>query len=325
MGIRIDDLVAPEARQAQLDFLATLEQMRVKYVEICQQMVHGINIKVSVIGDIDRLDNLIKVQSREMIAATNQMQGAMARQQAAIANTTNTISRALAEQEKINRQYREAAVVTNSWKQATDAQLGTLQSNTSLLVSNEQAMKGLKQEMRETEQAEKNKTMTHEAALAKLAELKQQYNELKIANQERQKVINNEEKANQATQGSYKQLSLELERMKMAYKDMSEEQKQSAAGQELLGNISVLDAHLKDLAADMGEFQRNVGNYAIAANAGVRDTEAFQRALTTEAKSAKEASEQNIILRDALERIKATTPNAKDQIDQLNMKFEQNE
>ena len=30
--------------------------------------------------------------------------------------------------------------------------------------------------------------------------------------------------------------------------------------------IQELDAHLKDLAADMGEFQRNVGNYAVAAN-----------------------------------------------------------
>lgn len=325
MGIRIDDLVAPEARQAQLDFIETMEQMRVKYVQICQQMVQGINIRVSVVGDIDKLDNIIRVQSRELITATNQMQGALNRQQAAVANTTNTISRALAEQEKINRQYREAAVVTNSWKQATDAQLGTMQANMSLLVSNEQAMKGLKEQMKEVEKQEKSNAISHEQALTSLADLKQQYNELKIANQELQRIINNEEKSNQATQGSYKQLSLELERMKMAYKDMSEAQKQSAAGQELLGNISVLDAHLKDLAADMGEFQRNVGNYAIAANAGVKDTDAFQRALTTEARSAREAAEQNVVLRDALERIKATTPNATETINQLNRKIEDNE
>lgn len=325
MGIRIDDLVAPEAKTELINFLATMESVKNRYVEICQSMIAGINIKVTVIGDVDKLDSLVKVQSRELIQASNQMQGAATRLNGAIANTTNTISRQLAEQEKINRQYREAATVTNSWKAATDAQLGTLQSNMSLLVSNEQAMKDLKAQMKEVEKAEGSGAMTHEQALNKLADLKQQYTELKIANQELQKVINNEEKANQATQGSYKQLSLELERMKMAYKDMSEAEKQSAAGQELLANISVLDAHLKDLAADMGEFQRNVGNYAIAAHAGVKDTDALHQALTTEAKSAKEAAEQNVILRDALERIKATTPNAKEQIDQLTNKIEQNE
>ena len=325
MGIKIDDLVAPEAKQALNDFLATLESVNAKYVQICQQMIHGINIKVTVIGDLDKLDAIVRNGAREYVAAGNQMQAASAKLNAALGNTTNTISRALAEQEKINRQYREAAVVTNSWKAATDAQLGTMQSNVSLLVYNEQAMKALKEQMREVEQQEKNNAITHEQALTRLTDLKQQYNELKIANQELQKVINNEEKANQATEGSYKQLSLELERMKMAYKDMSEEQKQSAAGQELLGNISVLDAHLKDLAADMGEFQRNVGNYAIAANAGVRDTTALQQALDTEAKTAKEAAEQNVILRDALQRIQSTTPNARDQIDQLTKKIQENE
>lgn len=325
MGIRIDDLVAPEAKTELTNFLATMESVKNRYVEICREMVAGISIKVTVIGDVDKLDNLVRVQSRELVQASSQMQGAATRLNGAIANTTNTISRQLAEQEKINRQYREAATVTNSWKQATDAQLGTMQDNMSLLVSNEQAMKGLKEQMKEVEKAEASSAISHEQALTKLADLKQQYTELKIANQELQKVINNEEKANQATEGSYKQLSLELERMKMAYKDMSETQKQSAAGQELLANISVLDAHLKDLAADMGEFQRNVGNYAIAANAGVKDTNALHQALTTEARSAKEAAEQNVILRDALERIKATTPNARDQIDQLTKKIEQNE
>ena len=325
MGIRIDDLVAPEALQAQQDFIAAMESMKAKYVEICQSMIHGINIKVTIIGDLDKLDALVRSGARDMVAAGNQMQAAMTRLNGAVANTTNTISRQLAEQEKINRQYREAAKVTTDWKNATDAQLGTMSSNVTRLVEVEQELKSLSAQMREVEKAEKDNNITHEDAIAQLTELTKKSVELKIEKGELQKIINNEEKANRATEGSYKQLSLELERMKMAYKDMSEEQKQSAAGQELLTNIGELDARLKDLASDMGEFQRNVGNYAIAAQAGVKDTDALQRALETEAKSAKEAAEQNVILRDALERIKTTTPNAKDQIDQLTKKIEQNE
>lgn len=325
MSIKISDLVDPEYKTQLNQVVTDLEAVQTRYVQIAEKLVNGINIKVTVIGDLEKLDNLIRVTSREMIQAGNQMQGVVQRQNQLLGNTTNTISRALAEQEKLNKAHREAATVTEGWKQSTDAQLGTMQSNIQKVIENERAMKDLKSQIKEVEVAEKYGAMQHDEAIAKLTTLRQQYTELKIANQELQKVINNEEKANQATEGSYKQLSLELERMKMAYKDMTEEQKQSAAGQELLGNISVLDAHLKDLAADMGEFQRNVGNYAIAANAGVKDTDALQRALTTEAQSAKEAAEQNVILRDALERIKATTPNATSTIDQLNKKIQENE
>ena len=325
MGIKIDDLVAPEAKQQLTEFMNTMESVKSRYVKICKEMIAGVNIKVSVIGDVERLDALIKVQSRELVQASSQMQGAATKLNTALGNTTNTISRALAEQEKINRQYREAAKVTTDWKNATDAQLGTMSSNVTRLVEVEQELKSLSAQMREVEKAEKDNNITHEAAIAQLTELKKKSVELKIEKGELQKIVNNEEKANQATEGSYKQLSLELERMKMAYKDMSEEQKNSAEGQQLLTNIGELDARLKDLASDMGEFQRNVGNYAIAAQAGVKDTGALQRALETEAKSSKEAAEQNVVLRDALQRIQSAAPNAKDQIDQLTKKIEQNE
>ena len=76
MGIRIDDLVAPEAKAELTAFLATMESVKSKYVDICQSMVQGINVKVSVVGDVEKLDELIKVQSREMVTATNQMQTA---------------------------------------------------------------------------------------------------------------------------------------------------------------------------------------------------------------------------------------------------------
>ncbi|MGX8696524.1 MAG: hypothetical protein ACSW8D_09075, partial [Prevotella sp.] len=88
--------------------------------------------------------------------------------------------------------------------------------------------------------------------------------ELKTAKQELQKILNNETKMMQAAEGSYQRLSLELERMKMAQKQLNEEQKNGAEGKALEKEIQTLDAHLKDMAADMGEFQRNVGNYAIA-------------------------------------------------------------
>lgn len=251
MGIRIDDLVAPEARQAQLEFLATMEQIRARYVQICQEMVHGINLKVTVVGDVDKLDKMISVQSREMITVSNQMQAATTQLQTALGNTTNTISRQLQEQEKLNKAQRE------SYQQNRDALtiakdlLGSYNDNVAALAR-------LNKELKENKDAYKAKTITAEEYLKKEMELKTTKSEL-------QKILNNETKMMQAADGSYKQLSLQLERMKMAYKQLNEEEKRAGKGKVLGDEIQKLDAHLKDAAADMGEFQRNVGNYAIAA------------------------------------------------------------
>lgn len=325
MGIKITDLVDMNARQQLTDLLTTFDEVRSKYVQIANELVNGINIKVTIIGDLEKLDNLVRVQSRQLVQATQQMQSAVAQQNTVLGNTTNTISRALAEQEKLNKQYRVTESVTTSWKQATDAALGTNQQNIALLVEYEQRLKEINASIKQVEASQKAQTISDEDAKERLTALKAESIELKIAKQELQKIINNEEKANQAAEGSYKQLSLELERMRMAYKEMNEAEKQSDAGQELATNITILDNQLKDAAADMGEFQRNVGNYAIAAQSGVSNTDALAKALSTEATDAKTAAEQNVILREALEKIRQTTPTATEQINQLSQKIQQNE
>lgn len=251
MGIRIDDLVAPEAKAELTAFLATMESVKTKYVDICQSMVQGINVKVSVVGDVEKLDELIKVQSREMVTATNQMQTASNQLQTALGNTTNTISRQLAEQEKMNKTQREAYQLNQSALDIAKNILGTYDKNVAALAR-------LNKEMKDNKDAYKNSTITADEFLRK--EL-----ELKTAKAEVQRILNNETKMMQAADGSYKQLSLQLERMKMAYKQLNEEEKRAGQGKTLGAEIQKLDAHLKDAAADMGEFQRNVGNYAIAA------------------------------------------------------------
>lgn len=251
MGIRIDDLVAPEAKAELTAFLATMESVKTRYVEICREMVQGINVKVSVVGDVEKLDELIKVQSREMVTATNQMQTATNQLQTALGNTTNTISRQLAEQEKLNKTQREAYQLNQSALDIAKNILGTYDQNVAALAR-------LNKEMKDNKDAYKNSTITADEFLRK--EL-----ELKTAKAEVQRILNNETKMMQAADGSYKQLSLQLERMKMAYKQLNEEEKRAGQGKTLGAEIQKLDAHLKDAAADMGEFQRNVGNYAIAA------------------------------------------------------------
>ncbi|HOV88849.1 MAG TPA: hypothetical protein PLB74_02200, partial [Candidatus Paceibacterota bacterium] len=58
-----------------------------------------------------------------------------------------------------------------------------------------------------------------------------------------------------------KEQSTELAVLKNAYASLTEEQKKSAAGKDLLKNIQELDKSVKDADASIGNFQRNVGNY----------------------------------------------------------------
>ena len=61
--------------------------------------------------------------------------------------------------------------------------------------------------------------------------------------------------------GSLKEDAITLNILKNAYASLTEEQKKSAAGKDLLKNIQELDKSVKEADASIGNFQRNVGNY----------------------------------------------------------------
>ena len=68
-------------------------------------------------------------------------------------------------------------------------------------------------------------------------------------------------KAIDTSTASYYDLQKALTTLKKAWKDMTAEERASAEGGEILQKIKQLDAELKTLDGDIGQFQRNVGNY----------------------------------------------------------------
>lgn len=246
----ITDLVAQEA----LDQLAALDKAMEdtldKYTDVAKELAKGLKIPVEVQGDLDKVTKVYETQMNNAARTTQQLTQLQQQQQQVIANTTNTISRQLAEQEKLNKAQRESY---NEQSRALDIAKNILGSHE----ANVAAMAKYNRELKNLKDAYKNSRISAEDYTRR--EL-----ELKTAKQELQKILNNETKMMQAANGSYQQLSLQLERLKMAQKQLNEEEKRGTNGQILEKEIQELDAHLKDLAADMGEFQRNVGNYAIA-------------------------------------------------------------
>lgn len=68
--------------------------------------------------------------------------------------------------------------------------------------------------------------------------------------------------SSKAASDSYYALNRQLVELRKQYKNLSAEERISASGKEMLNKISDLDTRLKNLDAGMGQYQRNVGDYA---------------------------------------------------------------
>lgn len=64
--------------------------------------------------------------------------------------------------------------------------------------------------------------------------------------------------------GSYRELDLRLQKLRETYRQLGDEERKASGGQSILKDISQLDKQLKAIDASMGQYQRNVGNYADA-------------------------------------------------------------
>lgn len=115
------------------------------------------------------------------------------------------------------------------------------------------------------EEKEKKGLITSSEADKQRLELVSHERELKQSKQELNRILVNEEKTIQSSEGSYQQLSLQLERMKIAYKQMNDEEAKSTGGTKLATEIQQLDTYLKEASSSMGEHQRKVGQYENAA------------------------------------------------------------
>lgn len=95
--------------------------------------------------------------------------------------------------------------------------------------------------------------------------LRQQQEALKKSSQDLRKEIKLQQKefeATQAAEGSYKQLNAQLIAARARFKELSAEERRGKIGLDTLQNIQRLDRELKQIDASVGQFQRNVGNYA---------------------------------------------------------------
>ena len=322
--IRITDLVDPEEIKKLQELDAELRTVLDTYTKVAKDLAQGLEVDIKVAGDIDKLEKLLTEKGKEAANAQQRLTDVMEEQGQVIANTTNTISRQLMEQERVNKTTRAAYTEQERVNKLLEHFHDTYENQIDSLIRINRQLEENKKKQKENEQALKAGRMSASDFAKAQADLMMSTRDLTQQKRTLNQILTAEEKANQTVEGSYVHLSQQLELLKKAYKELGDDSRDSDFGKELEETIQNLDAHLKDMAADMGEFQRNVGNYAIAGQQGVVATESVIAAMNQEARTTQDLIDQTRILEDAKRMLNTSDENYESTLARLNEKIEDN-
>ena len=322
MAVKITDLVDENEIKKLKDLDAELSKVLTTYTDVAKSLAKGLDINVRVVGDIDKLEQMLITKGKEAATVQQQLTRVVEEQSRVVANTTNTISRHLMEQERVNKAQREAYTEQDKVKKILEQVHDTYGEQLKTLVKVEAQIKANSKEQKENEKALNAGAITSKEYIDRQAELIAQHRELTQVKRTLRQVMTAEEKMNQTQEGSYNYLSQQLELLKKALKDLDEEAQKSDFGKELETSIQNLNAHLVDMAADMGEYQRNVGNYAIAnktMKSGLDEligTLAMLQSAYDKMSDAEKASEEGQELAKSIEEVSVRAKDAKAALDE---------
>lgn len=151
-------------------------------------------------------------------------------------------------------------------KAQVDAVLGSIEKNTATIVEERNAIRLINAEMKQLEELQGKAGKSNETIQKRLEQLTLSREQHKQALQSSMRILQNDIKLGMAATGSMDELSQSLARMRTAYRAMSEEERNSGFGKDLLASIQNADKKIKELDASIGNHQRNVGNYGSAFN-----------------------------------------------------------
>ena len=200
----------------------------------------------------------INQSAEKVIKAQEQMARAAGTQpQAASGGTSSTANQAqTASVQAQAKAYDELAA-------EIDEVIGTRAQNIRRIVEEQNAIKMLNAQI---SNVRKNHTNSNGIVDEKGVRLLEHYNseleQHKIQLAQARQQLSNNIKLDVSAATSMNALSQSLGRMRMAYRELTEEERKSPFGQELLASIQQADAKIKQLDATIGNHQRNVGNYA---------------------------------------------------------------
>lgn len=255
--------------------IRSLQQLRQEIENVKKALGSiDINVKIDIRKELEqRLQSLTK-QYDNLVAKVAEADAKIMESAARIDKAVNSITSAQEKAAKANAK-QTAATADKSQTAAVEAQakayadlkdeidgiLGTREQNIRQMLREQNAIRLINAEI-----AQINKSQGYGKGLsqAQSQRLQQLNGDLLVHKQAlaevRQELANNT-KLDIAAIGSMNELSQSLSRMRIAYRALNEDERNSAFGKNLLASIQEADAQIKELDATIGNHQRNVGNY----------------------------------------------------------------
>lgn len=251
------------------DDIQRLQELKREIQEV-KQALTSINVKVDIDiakGLEDRLKSLMGTYG-DLVAKVSQAEASVKASASRMADATRKVTEA---QEKASssgggkrdgaESVKEQAKAYEELAAEIDAVMGTREQNIKRMVEEQNAIRLIGKEIK-TLQSSQSLGSLSKSEQARLESLNASLMAHKTALAELRQSLSNGFKLDNAAATSMNALSQSLGRMRMAYRELSEQERESPFGKELLASIQQADAKIKELDATIGNHQRNVGNYA---------------------------------------------------------------
>lgn len=254
-------------------------------IENVKKSLKSINVKV----DIDIAQGL-ETQLKSLITQYNALAAKVGETEARIASSANKIIDAsnkiiraqekMSQAEKVNNvsssntssfssdNASETASIQAQAKAYEELKaeigdvLGTRGQNIKRLIEEQNAIRLLNAEIKKITKSQGESSSLSSAQQRRLEQLNNSLLTHKTALAEVRQSLSANAKLDNAAATSMDALSQSLGRMRAAYRALTESERTSPFGKELLVSIQQADAKIKELDAMIGNHQRNVGNYA---------------------------------------------------------------
>lgn len=142
---------------------------------------------------------------------------------------------------------------------AFDAQAAKLNST---LSDNKEKISKLRASLRELSKEHKEGAISEKDYKSKRDATVSQLRTLTEQNKQYSAILRNHTQVAIATTGSYNEMKASMLQLEKEYYSLTQAAREGAKGMDILNSIGKLNQQLKDIDAQMGNYQRNVGNYA---------------------------------------------------------------
>lgn len=264
--------------------ISKLRQLKAE-IEKVKNALKSINVKVdidiaqgleaklkSLTGQYDALVQRVSQAEGKVIASTQRINQAsekivkaqeqLAKASGVQSNASSNGGAAAAANQAETASVQAQAKAYDELAAEIDAVMGTRADNIKRMLEEQNAIRLINAEIKNLTKYQGDSASMSSSQQRRLEQLNTSLLKHKTALSELRQSLNNSFKLDNSAATSMNALSQSLGRMRMAYRELTEEERNSPFGQELVASIQQADARIKQLDASIGNHQRNVGNYA---------------------------------------------------------------